>query len=256
MNNLRSFYDQIGIDAQIADNVLNLPRKNDEQHADHRPAVRLWSMMLDSSVIHIQRIKMSYWDFKDRNITWALRRAHFHVNRYPDRDEPLRFETYCHSTKRYFTYRDYKVYDREQKVIAWMTSEWLLMDTIRRSLCDITRTIGDLPDAVGARPIPFEFKQVPKIMEYNHETAYTITPDHIDFNDHVSNKVYLQWMYDQWSAVVHPGELQDFYIHYKNEITLDETIHLRCSVENPQNGAHYIVDEENKVLAQARSVWR
>jgi acyl-CoA thioester hydrolase len=101
--------------------------------------------------------------------------------------------------------------------------------------------------------------------------TFTAGPEHIDFNGHVNNLVWLQWVQDiataHWQAVA-PLEQQDAYawfvtrheIDYRGNVGLGDTVGARTFIPDPPQGARFLrcVDFTNaagKTIVQVRSMW-
>lgn len=108
-------------------------------------------------------------------------------------------------------------------------------------------------------------------MSNSFTLPFTAGPEHIDFNGHVNNMVWLQWVQDiagaHWEAVA-PAEHQAVYvwfvlrheIDYRGNIAQGETVTARTFIPDPPHGARFVrcVDFTNaagKAIVQVRSTW-
>lgn len=108
-------------------------------------------------------------------------------------------------------------------------------------------------------------------MSNSFTLTFTAGPEHIDFNGHVNNMVWLQWVQDiagaHWEAVA-PAEHQAKYvwfvtrheIDYRGNIVEGEEVTARTFIPDPPQGARFLrcVDFTNaagKTIVQVRSTW-
>lgn len=100
---------------------------------------------------------------------------------------------------------------------------------------------------------------------------FTAAPEHIDFNGHVNNMVWLQWVQDiagaHWDADA-PTEFRDLYawfvlrheIDYRGNIALGETVTATTTIPDPPSGARFVrcvsfTDRNGKEIVGVRSTW-
>ena len=108
-------------------------------------------------------------------------------------------------------------------------------------------------------------------MSNSYTLNFTAGPEHIDFNGHVNNMVWLQWVQDiataHWEAVA-SAEHQAKYvwfvlrheIDYRGNIAQGEAVSARTFIPDPPQGARFVrcVDFTNaagKAIVQVRSTW-
>ncbi len=108
-------------------------------------------------------------------------------------------------------------------------------------------------------------------MSSSYTYDFTAGPEHIDFNGHVNNMVWLQWVQDiatmHWEAIA-PPEHQEKYvwfvtrheIDYRGNIQQGETVTARTFIPDPPQGARFVrcvdfTNQAGKTIVQVRSVW-
>lgn len=108
-------------------------------------------------------------------------------------------------------------------------------------------------------------------MSNSYTLTFTAGPEHIDFNGHVNNMVWLQWVQDiagaHWEAVALPEQIERYAwfvlrheIDYRGNIVEGETVTARTFIPGPPQGARFVrcVDFTNaagKAIVQVRSIW-
>ena len=108
-------------------------------------------------------------------------------------------------------------------------------------------------------------------MSNSYTMTFTAGPEHIDFNGHVNNMVWLQWVQDiataHWEAVA-PPEQQAAYvwfvtrheIDYRGNIRQGDKVTARTFIPDPPQGARFVrcvdfTNDAGKPIVQVRSVW-
>ena len=108
-------------------------------------------------------------------------------------------------------------------------------------------------------------------MSNSYTMTFTAGPEHIDFNGHVNNMVWLQWVQDiataHWEAVAAP-EHQAAYvwfvtrheIDYRGNIRQGDEVTARTFIPDPPQGARFVrcvdfLNAAGKPIVQVRSVW-
>jgi acyl-CoA thioester hydrolase len=108
-------------------------------------------------------------------------------------------------------------------------------------------------------------------MSNRFEMRFTAAAEHIDFNGHVNNMVWLQWVQDiagaHWDADA-PPEYRDLYawfvlrheIDYRGNIALGETVTATTTIPEPPSGARFVrcvsfADQNGKEIVGVRSTW-
>lgn len=108
-------------------------------------------------------------------------------------------------------------------------------------------------------------------MSNRFEMRFTAAPEHIDFNGHVNNMVWLQWVQDiagaHWEADA-PPEYRDLYawfvlrheIDYRGNIVAGETVTATTTIPDPPSGARFVrcvsfTNDAGKEIVGVRSTW-
>ena len=174
-------------------------------------------------------------------VTWVLLNWKVKVFNNPLYGETVLVKTWARDTQKFYTYRDFEVYNKNSELIAIATSKWALLDANSMSLIKI-------PDEVIA-PYEIETKKVfgeepepNKIMipnEISSVANYVVQRKDIDINGHVHNVTYMDIAYEVLPEEVYKTiDCNSFEIMYKKETKLGETV--KCFYSKIDN-AHYIV---------------
>lgn len=177
----------------------------------------------------------------ETRVTWVLLNWKVKVFNRPLYGETILVKTWARDTAKFYTYRDFEVYNSNNELVAIATSKWALLDANTMSLIKI-------PDEVIA-PYEIETKKVfgtepepNKIMlpdEVSSVSNYVVGRKDIDINRHVHNVTYMDIAYEVLPEEVYDNiDCNSFEIMYKKETKLGETI--KCFYSKIDD-SHYIV---------------
>lgn len=172
---------------------------------------------------------------EETSLSWVLLAWKVQVLSRPLYNEELLIKTWARDTTKVSTYRDYEIYDSNNKLVAIATSKWTLINIRTKSLEKITEELISKynPETKSV----FENNVLDKLKEpeqYDSKSEYKITRSEIDINDHVHNLYYLDFAYEALPEDVYRGEeCNNIEIMYKKQIKLgDEIICLYSKNEN------------------------
>ena len=180
----------------------------------------LVKQMQEAAMQNVMEMKVSVWDMEAQRISWVLLRKNLRINRLPMIGERLTFYTCPTGFEKVFTFRDYKVFDEKGDLIAYSSSSWLLLNTHTRRMERIPAWIlefeKDMPPAENCLERPSV--KLPAIEKVDFSTDFRVNWHDLDFNGHLNNVYYLQWMLETLpDDLLENGTLKAFDIQYKVE---------------------------------------
>ncbi|WP_170254695.1 acyl-[acyl-carrier-protein] thioesterase [Phaeodactylibacter luteus] len=216
-------------------------------------------LMQEAALQNVIEIGMSYWDLAPYHISWVLTRQQIEVQRLPNLNEHIRIHTYPAGFLKAFALRDFWVETLDGEPLAHSASTWLLMDTRSRKM-------ANPPDFVLAfnrrmppkeQCLPRISGQLDKLGAVGHQESYTVHWHDLDFNRHLNNTLYIQWMLDPVpETVLAERQMRFLDIEYRAEGQLADV--LQSEVEEAAIGTyrHRILrPADGKVLANAFTRW-
>ncbi len=217
----------------------------------------LLKLMHETALQNVIQLKVSKWDLEAANISWVLRRMHLQIKRFPKLGESVDILTNPAGFHRLFTFRDYRVYDDQQNIVAQAASKWLLMNTKERKLSPIPSFITDfeMPPQQDCLPRP-EHKLPPwKGSEASQE--FRVSWHDLDFNGHLNNVIYLNWMVEPLDATILANhQLVELDILYRAEAHWKEEVIAEVHTEGNNGFLHRLVRKaDSKELAIAKTTW-
>ncbi|MEO0778662.1 MAG: acyl-ACP thioesterase domain-containing protein [Bacteroidota bacterium] len=218
----------------------------------------LLKLMHEAAMQNVIDLKVSVWDLEKAQISWVIRQMRFRVQRLPQLGETITIETHPAGFHRLFTYRDYRVFDADGQLIAEAASKWLLMDTQNRRLAPIPADFivrFKMPDPADCLPRP-ELK-LPPWQSAERQRTFRVAWYDLDFNGHLNNVVYLNWMLEALAApVLQNGQLQQLDIIYRAEAQWQDEVRAEVQTLDTHRFLHRLVrTNDQKELATALTDW-
>ncbi len=217
-------------------------------------------LMQEAAMQNVIALGLSVWDLEPQGISWVLMRKQLRIQRLPVLGERIRIETYPAGFERFFTYRDYRVFDAEGRLLAHSASTWLLMDTRTRRLAPIPDFILQLAGEMPApeRCLPRPEGKLPPFRQADYSLRFEVNWHDLDFNEHLNNTLYIKWMLDALPLeVLQKGLFQQMEIFYRAEGQWQDEVWAEVQVLGAGAFLHRLLRKRDaKELAIAKTEWK
>lgn len=230
---------------------------NERKTASIPALVRL---MQETAMQHVLKLKLSVWDLEPQNLAWVLIRKTMRTIRYPLLGERIRIRTHPSGFEKIFTYRDFLIFDEQDQIIASASTCWLLMNTRERKMTRIPPVFLEfndlLPDPTTFLPRPDT--RIPAVEKVDYSQHFTVQRHELDFNLHLNNTFYVQWMLEALpETVLAQASMQKMDLIYRTECYWrDEVV---AETQQMDSNLFYhrlrrLTDDQE--LASGRSTWK
>ncbi len=159
----------------------------------------------------------------DTNRTaWILLDWNLQVLKRPKYGQVLTVKTWGRDVKKFFTFRDFEIYDEKQELCVIATSKWALIDIDERKMVRLTEEIMNRyePEEKSV----FSEEKLGKLKlptEFSASIEYKVIRKDIDVNKHMHNLYYLDLAYEAMPEEVYEQRpFDNVRITYKKEIKL------------------------------------
>lgn len=178
-------------------------------------------------------------DIENIRVSWVLLDWKLQVINRPKYGQILNVNTWGRTMKKFYTYRDFEMYDEHNKLCAIATSKWALVNID-------TGKIEKLDDEVFEKyqiesKCVFDDEELDKLKEikdYISEIDYKVCRRDIDINEHMHNLYYLDLAYETLPQdVFEQRPFNNVRIQYKREVKLGNL--LKCKYSNV-DGLHVV----------------
>ncbi len=173
---------------------------------------------------------------KEESIAWVILNWEIDVKRYPKYGEHIHVQTIAHAIDRFIAFREFLIYDENNKLITSAKSKWILFNVEKRRPTSARSYMYDLY-GVTSTEAPFEINnpQAFDVDNSDFSKAFEIRKFDVDYYHHVNNAIYPLWIYESL-----PLNFTDTHIvkhiklYYKKETTYGEhvIVHTRKTAEN------------------------
>ena len=183
-------------------------------------------------------------DISRTNIAWVLLDWKLEVKRRPKYGEILNIKTWGREANKFFTHRDFEIYDQNNKLCAIASSKWAVFDMKTRKMTKLTDEIIEKYQLEEKSVfINEKMDKIKEPKEFEHQIKYTVKRKDIDINNHMHNLYYLDLAYEALPEDVYNKRPFDkVRITYKKEIQLGEDVICKYTKEG---GKHIIVIKSN-----------
>lgn len=216
-------------------------------------------LMQEAAMEQVVALGISVWDLDAHHISWILMRKHLEIKRIPKHGEAIRIMTHPSGFERIFTYRDFRVFDAQDNLIAHSSTAWILMNTQTRKLARIPDFILSLGDKLPPETVflPKVETHIPKMKQPQWETPFRVSWHDLDFNQHLNNTYYIQWMLDSLpQRVLQYQQIKEMSVQYQAEALLGERLLSQACELSEKRYAHRLIREEDgKELACLVTQW-
>ena len=159
----------------------------------------------------------------DISLMWALSRLEISISEFPKWGDSIRLFTGSKGADKLFAFRDFMVWDQQERVLIRGVSSWLLLNSTTKK---IQKPEAVLPPALfdpTVKPDRYPQKLLAKGELIAAETVKVRFSD-LDLNYHVNNTSYIRWVEDILADIkFFPRELS---INYVAECVAGNTVHL------------------------------
>ncbi len=176
-------------------------------------------------------------------LTWFVVDWKVEVIERPKYGDELTIKTWSRDPKKCFSYMDFEVYLCD-KLLVKATSKWVLFNLKTKSYENISEELINIyVNKNNASVFPEKELEHMNILEkYTKRKKIIIRKSDLDFNNHVNNVKYFDYLIDYSNAC----DASKFRITYRKEIKEDENIYLHHSkIENKD--LYAIIDKDGNV---------
>ena len=218
----------------------------------------LLAYMEDTSSFHSDALGVGLNELRKNNYGWMLNRWRARFFKYPRVKDKIIIKTWTSGFDKFYAYREFEVYDGNNDIICQATTLWIFLDMERKKPKRVPKEFDGIYKLVDEK-LMHDFVDFRNDFNTNEGIDFYVRKSDIDYNHHVNNVRYLNWMIEAIPNEVYDNyKLYELDIQYKKEIKLGTTINSSTAEtldkENPTY-LHKITDGE-EVNSYGRTAWK
>lgn len=218
----------------------------------------LLTYMGETSSLHSDSLGVGIEELRKNDYGWVLNRWKVKFSKYPKVKDKITIETWTSGFDKFYATREFVIYDDNKEELARATTLWVFLNIVKK------RPIR-IPSEFNSKYNIINEKLFSDFYEFEKETSvgdvlldFNVRKSDIDYNNHVNNIKYLNWMLE-----VVPDKVDENYnlieldIHYKKEIKLGQSI--ITSIDNgiiKENKIEFIQNIKEKSESEANAFGR
>lgn len=188
-------------------------------------------------------------DIPKTHIAWLVLDWKVKMFSHPKYNDEITIKTWARVLEKFYSYRDYEIYDNNNNLIAIASSKWIMLNTesgkIARVNDKMIKAYGIVEKSVFKEPLN-EKPREPEELKLNFK--YKIQRRDIDTNGHVNNINYISYAIETLPEDIYNStEFNNIQIHYKKEIKYNDTIKCYYSFKNNKH-VITIKSEDDSIL--------
>lgn len=206
----------------------------------------LLSYLEDVACMHSEIAGYGVSNMDNIKRTWILLSWKIEIKKRPKFNDFLKVKTWSRLIEKFYAFRDFKIFNQNEELIAIATSKWVFVDIEKDKLVKISDDISNIyePEEESV----FEEIDLPRFKEpsnYINKIDYKITKNMIDINNHLHNIYYMDIVRE--ILPINIEEPNKFEITYKKEIKFGETVKALYSKIDDY---HYVTikDESENII--------
>lgn len=208
-------------------------------------------MLENIAAYHSDKVNFGANDTEKTKLSWILLEWKLKVIKRPRYGQVLTVNTWGKGMNKFFTYRDYEIYDENNILCVIATSKWALIDIENGKMERLTEKIIDRykPEEKSV----FDDEKLDKIeipKEFVSQIKYKVNRKDIDINNHMHNLYYLDLAYEAMPEEVYDQRpFDNVRITYKKEIKLGDIVCCKYGKNNNKN--IIVIESENEETLHA-----
>lgn len=239
---------------------FQIPYYDSDKNGVAYPA-SLLTYMEETSSFHSDDSGVGIDELRKNNYGWVLNRWSVRLHRYPKVREKIFVETFATGFDKFYATREFIIYDVEKNIIGQATTLWSFLDIVRKRPIRIPKKFYEAYNVVNEKQ-PYDFFNFNFELVTNTGIDFHVRKTDIDYNNHVNNVKYLNWMLEAIPVEVDNGYyLSEFDIQYKKEIKLGDLIESSINEGMFEDDKIVYLHKINKINSDdvntyGRTVWK
>lgn len=222
---------------------------------NHVSLATLCNYMQESAGISADRLGWGICKLQNEGLTWMLSRLYVKVSRYPSWGTELILRTWPSGMKgKLLATRCFQAMDCSGNEVFQAHSEWLYVDMKSQRIVKLPEDFADL---VPGNTPSVEFNdlggKLVRLPEVTASAEVHVRQSDLDFNDHVNNVHYVEWMLEALPS--RDGGPSEIDIVFRSAAKAGDVLDSECFCDGNRSLHRIRRTSDGAVLAVAAMVW-
>ena len=181
----------------------------------------------DIAGMHSNEAGFGLNDIEKTGYTWVLLNWKVRLFKRPIYGEKILIKTWARNYEKFYTFRDYQVFDANNNLIAIASTKWLLINAKTMKIEKISEEIISkyYPENISVFEGESEINKIAPPKESSHYITYLVQRKDIDINNHMHNIYYLDLAYEALPEDIYQNcTFKNIEIMYKKEILVGKLV--------------------------------
>jgi acyl-ACP thioesterase len=180
----------------------------------------------EAAINHAENLGVGREAMAQTGEVWIVSRLSVLIERRPKYRETITVRSWPRGADRLFAIRDYDILDGYGKPMIRGRSAWLIVDIKKRRPLRPQEKVSKLPLNAGLDALP-SLANIGRREGLERIGERTSFYSDLDYNGHVNNSRYVQWIQDITKPdVLEEADSMQFHINYASETRFNETTEL------------------------------
>ena len=228
-----------------------------EQNLAMKPFALL-NFLQDIASKNAEDLGFGYSYIHPRNYAWFLLKYRMEFNEYPSDVQELILKTEPRGYNKLFAYRDFELYNGDNKLLGRMHSAWSLVEIDSRSIVPISQAIPENPYMIPfqKRDDDLSFKKISAIVNPIYEKEFEVRYNDLDVNGHANNGNYVVWAFEPLSfEFKNSHTIKNIDMIYKKEAKYGEKLVSQIEFINDNISTHKLLNSAGEDLFLMQCEW-
>ena len=165
-------------------------------------------------------------------LSWVGTNYHIQISRMPRIHEKIKIQTWPSGENKFMAFRDFIAFDEKGLEIIKATSQWLLVDAIKKRPVSLNQYLPEYM-YINERVLGTEFSKIADIQKASFSKIFEARFDDIDLNRHVNNAVYPLWASETLPAdFLENHQPREIEISYKKECLCGQKVESKAELKD------------------------
>ena len=203
-------------------------------------------LMQEGSMQNSLEHGFSVWDMEGDNISWVLLRKQLTINSYPTLGDKVKVVTYPITTERILAYRDYKIYDVNNSLLAYASSTWTVMNLSTRKLQRIPEKFKNMVAPPDEEILDPPSSKISKLSSADFSKKFIPNYFDTDWNDHVNNLYFIKSILESTPLErLKTRKVKGLTYHIRSECKLGDNLIVNGQNVNENKSLYQVTNSEN-----------